>query len=91
MSTNSFHKGTNLWQTQKAKAEFSKLLRDSQEKGDQIITCRDEPVAVLISKKRYDKLMRQEGSLLEFFQKAPLPNVDIPTKRSRDLPREVRI
>jgi prevent-host-death family protein len=87
----SFHKAPSYWQTQKAKAEFSQLLRASQEKGDQIITCRDEPVAVLISKKRYDLLVRQESSLLEFFQKAPLPNVDIPIKRRKDLPREIRI
>lgn len=87
----SFHKGQTYWQTQKAKAEFSQLLRDSQQKGDQIITYRDEPVAVLISKKRYDQLIRQENSLLEFFQKSPLPNVDIPIKRRKDLPRDVTI
>ena len=87
----SFQSSKACWQTQKAKAEFSKLLRASQEKGDQIITYRDKPVAVLISKKRYDQLITQEGSLLEFFQKSPLPNVDIPLKRRKDLPRDVTI
>jgi prevent-host-death family protein len=85
----SFHKSASCWQTQKAKAEFSKLLRASQEKGDQIITCRDEPVAVLVSKRRYDQLVRKESSLLEFFQNAPLPNVDLPAKRRKDLPRQI--
>ena len=84
-------RNTTYWQTQKAKAEFSQLLRDSQKKGDQIITYRDEPVAVLVSKKRYDQLIRQENSLLEFFQKAPLPDVEISIKRRKDLPRKVSI
>jgi len=85
------HRSQTYWQTQKAKAEFSQLLRDSQKKGDQIITCHNEPVAVLISKKRYDQLTRQENSLLEFFQKAPLPDLNIDIKRSKDLPRSVAI
>lgn len=78
------------WPTQKAKTEFSRLLRDSQHRGDQIITTHNEPVAVLISKKRYDQLVRKENSgrknsLLDFFQKAPLPDVDIPIERNKDL------
>lgn len=85
------HGGETYWQTQKAKAKFSQLLRDSQKKGDQIITYRNEPVAVLISKKRYDQLIRQESSLLDFFRKAHLPDVDISVKRSNDLPRDVTI
>ncbi len=84
-------RGQTYWQTQKAKAEFSQLLRDSQKKGDQIITYHNQPVAVLISKKRYDQLTRQESSLLEFFQKAPLPDLNIEIKRSKDLPRDVAI
>lgn len=85
------YSGETYWQTQKAKAGFSQLLRDAQTKGDQIITYRNEPVAVLISKKRYDQLMRQESSLLDFFRKAPLPDVDIDIKRNKDLPRDVAI
>jgi prevent-host-death family protein len=85
------HSSETYWQTQRAKAEFSQLLRDSQQKGDQIITYRNEPVAVLISKKRYDQLVRQESSLLDFFRKAPLPDVDIHIKRNKDLPRDVKI
>jgi prevent-host-death family protein len=81
----------SYWQTQKAKAEFAKLLRDSQKKGDQIITYRNEPIAVLMSKKRYDQLLRKESSLLEFFKKAPLPDVNINIKRSKDLPRDVAL
>jgi len=87
----SSNRGQTYWQTQKAKAEFSQLLRDSQKRGDQIITYHNQPVAVLISKKRYDQLTRQESSLLEFFQKSPLPDLDIDIKRSKDLPRDIAI
>lgn len=79
---------TQRWQIQDAKAKFSKLI-SSLEKGDQFITYRGEPVAVVISKKRYDELTAPRGSLLDFFKQSPLQEIDIEIERQRDLPREV--
>ena len=78
-----------IWQTQKAKAEFSRLVKEAQEKGDQMISNRQEIVAVLMSKKRYNALTKRPTSLLSFFKKAPLPDVDLEIERAKDIPREV--
>lgn len=76
------------WKSQDAKAEFARLVRAS-EREDQLITNRDEPVAVLVSKKRYDELTKKSGSLIEFFRAAPFPEADIETGRDKSFPREV--
>jgi prevent-host-death family protein len=77
---------SSCWQAKEAKTKFSQLLQDAQKK-DQIITLRDQPIAVLVSKNRYDQLVRKE-SLLEFFQKAPLPEVDIAITRNIELTKD---
>lgn len=78
----------NIWQTQRAKAELSRLLKDA-EKHAQFITNRNEVVVVVISKKIYDELTAPKTSLIEFFKKAPLPDVEIAITRSKETPREI--
>ena len=78
------------WKSQNAKAEFSRLVRESSNQ-DQLITNREEPVAVVVSKKRYDELTKKADSLLDFFRNAPLPEVEIEIERNKDLPREVEL
>ena len=74
------------WKSQDAKAEFSRLVRESSNQ-DQLITNREEPVAVVISKKRYDELTKKADSLLDFFRNANL-NGKIPLVESRLLDAE---
>ncbi len=81
-------RGLPLWKTQDAKAEFARLVREAA-KQDQVITNRDEEVVVVMSKKRYDKLMKKPTSLLEFFKRSPLQEVDLDIERNRDLPRDI--
>ncbi len=78
----------STWQIQEAKAKFSQLLRAVVDQGDQFITFRGEEIAVVISKKRYDELIKPTGSLLDFFKSAPLQDVDLKIERKRDLPRD---
>ena len=82
-------KQKNLWQIQEAKAQFSRVIESACEKGYQIITKKGAPVAVIISKLEFDKMIEPEISLLEFFKAAPFPEFELDIKRSKDLPREV--
>lgn len=77
------------WQIQEAKAEFSRLVKETQEQGDQFITLRGEMVVVMVSKERYEMLTQPASSFLEFFENAPLPDVEIPYVRSQEMPREI--
>ena len=79
----------NKWQLQDAKAHFSHLI-NLAEKGESIgITRRGYEVAVLISKKRYDKLVKRKKGLLNCFLSAPFPDLDLDISRSKELPRNV--
>lgn len=80
-----FSKKENIWQIPEAKAHFSEMISAAQHTGVQIIEENEKPVAVLLSKKDYDKLLRPEKSLLEFFKEAPCPEVDLDLERSKEL------
>lgn len=79
-----------VWRSQDAKAEFSRLVRESNNQ-DQFITNGEQAVAVVISKRRYDELTQRPGALLDFFKNAPLPEVGIGIQRNQDLPKEIDI
>lgn len=89
MSLHSYNQKKNSWQIQEAKTYFSKLINAVESNGLQKITRQGEEVAVIMSKKEYDRLMRPKTSLIEFFANSPLSEIDIDTDRSKDLMREV--
>ncbi len=89
-----FHKDPHTesyWQIQEASAKFSQLMERVKEAGTQVITKRGAPIVVVMSKQRYDELIKPSNSLLDFFEEAPLPEIDLDISRSNDLPREVRL
>jgi antitoxin Phd len=79
----------NTWQIQEAKAKFSEVIEEASRKGYQTITKRGEPIAIIISKREFDKITQSDGSLLEFFMSAPFSDIELDIQRSRDLPREI--
>lgn len=81
----------NVWQIQEAKARFSQLVEDARTKGIQTITKQGEPVAVILSKKEYDKITKPKTSLLDMFKAAPCQDIDLDISRSKELPRDVQL
>lgn len=79
----------NVWQIQEAKAKFSQLVEDANIKGYQTITKQGQPVAVILSKKEFDKITQSKTSLLDFFKAAPYQDTELNIQRSKDLPREL--
>lgn len=79
----------NQWQIQDASAKFSQLVRKVETSGTQFITKRGNSIAVIMSKEKYDELIRPSKSLIDFFAEAPLIDVDLDLSRSIDLPREI--
>ena len=77
------------WQIQEASAKFSQLVEQVKETGPQMITKRGDPIAVVISKERYDELTKPTSSLVDFFKSAPLPEIELDLTRSKDLPRDI--
>lgn len=81
----------NIWQIQEAKAKFSQLIEDANMKGYQTITKQGEPIAVILSKREFDKMTQSKTSFLNFFKAAPCQEVEVNIQRSKDLPREFEL
>jgi antitoxin Phd len=79
----------NIWQIQEAKAKFSQLIEDANMKGYQTITKQGEPVAVILSKREFDKITQSKTSFLNFFKAAPCQEIELNIQRSKDLSREL--
>ena len=79
----------NIWQIQEAKAKFSQVVEEATKRGYQLITKKGEFVAVILSKKEFDKMTKPETTLLDFFKSSPFPEIELDIKRSKDLPREI--
>ncbi len=79
----------DTWQIQEAKAHFSKLINSLELNGLQRITKQGEEVAIVMSKKEYEKLVRPKTTLIEFFENSPLSEIDMDFQRSKDEMREI--
>lgn len=67
------------WQVQEAKSKFSELIETVLTKGPQKITKRGEEIAVVISKKDYEKLQSSSLGFIERILNAP--RVDLSVRR----------
>ncbi len=79
----------NQWQLQEAKNKFSSLVIQAQEIGPQIVTKHGEAAVVVISAEEYNRLVKPEKDLVQFFQDSPLAGEEISFERSREKPREI--
>lgn len=77
------------WQLQEAKAKFSKLVDEALEDGFQTITRNGLPVVVVISQNEFEQYRKPENTLIDFFMKAPFPDVELDIHRDRDVGREI--
>ena len=77
------------WQVQEAKARMSELVKCDQHEP-QDITSHGKSVAVVLSREAFDRLSRQQESLLDFMRRSPLHEADdVVLERDRSLTREV--
>lgn len=78
------------WQVQEAKARFSEVLKEAERSGPQQITSHGRAVAVLLSRREYDRLTGTGESLLTFMQRSPLLGLEeFEVERDPSLTREL--
>jgi prevent-host-death family protein len=78
------------WQLQDAKQKFSKLVRDTLEKGPQVVTRHGEEVVVVISADEFRRLSGKKPSFKEFLLSGPdFEELHLELERIRDLPQPV--
>lgn len=78
------------WQMQTAKARLAEVVKDAQQSGPQEITVYGRPVAVVLSRTDYDRLVETGESLPDLMRRSPLAEAEhIEFPRDRSPGREV--
>lgn len=78
-----------IWQLQEAKNRFSEVVKKALAEGPQTVTRHGEETVIILSKAEYNRLVKSQTSLLEFFRQSPLVGVDLELERDLSLPRAV--
>lgn len=77
------------WQLQDAKNRFSEVVDKAIKDGPQLVTRRGVETVVVVSVEEYRKLTRSTISLVDFFRKSPLRDINVNLDRNKDLGREI--
>ena len=77
------------WQLQEAKAQLSRVVRSSNERGPQEITVHGRTAAVVVSKEEFDRLTRRTPGFIAFLRRSPLVGVNLRVTRDRSRARDV--
>lgn len=80
-----------IWQLQEAKNRFSEVVNKALKEGPQTVTRHGEEIVVILSKAEYNRLLKSQTSLLEFFRQSPLVGIDLDLERDQSLPRDVEL
>jgi antitoxin Phd len=78
-----------IWQLQEAKNRFSEVVNKALEEGPQTVTRHGEEIVVILSKAEYNRLVKSQTSLLEFFRQSPMVGIELDLERNLSLPRDV--
>ncbi len=81
----------HTWQLQKAKAQFSEVIRQASTEGPQAITVRGHDEAIVLSMKDYQKLLGKQPSFLQFIEQSPLKGIDLTVWRDSSKNRSVTL
>ena len=79
------------WQLQEAKNRFSELINRALSEGPQVVTRRGEEVVVVVSKLEYEKIIKAQPDLVEFFRQSPLVGVELDLERDQSPPRDTQL
>lgn len=79
----------DIWQLQEAKNRFSEVVNKALEEGPQTVTRHGEEIVVILSKAEYNRLLKSQTSLLDFFRQSPLVGIELDLERDQSLPRDI--
>jgi len=79
----------DIWQLQEAKNRFSEVVNKALEEGHKTVTRHGEEIVVILSKAEYNRLLKSQTSLLDFFRHSPLVGIELDLERDQSLPRDI--
>jgi antitoxin Phd len=77
------------WQLQDAKSKLSRVVKSARTSGPQFITVHGHEEAVILSINDYKSLLKEKGTLIDFFKSSPLMDVDLSLGRAQDYSRDI--
>ncbi|CAG9932969.1 type II toxin-antitoxin system Phd/YefM family antitoxin [Candidatus Nitrotoga arctica] len=77
------------WQLQKAKGNFSQLIKEAVSGDAQVVTVHGKPTAVIVSAEEYARLTRHRTKLSSALLRPDLAAEDLDISRSRDAGRDI--
>ncbi len=79
------------WQLQKAKGNFSQLIKLAASGDAQIVTVHGKPTAVIVSAEEYARLTRHRTKLSSALLRPDLAAEHLDISRSRDTGRDIEL
>jgi prevent-host-death family protein len=70
------------WKLQEAKTHFSSVVRKAADEGPQIITVHGKPTTIVLSTEEYNRLIKSNTRLTDFFKDSPLHDTDLDLRRN---------
>jgi antitoxin Phd len=81
----------NIWQLQDAKNKFSNLVEKAHHEGPQFVTKHGKKSVVVLSVEEYQKIIKPQSNLVDFFQASPLAGSSLKIKRDKSFSREMEL
>lgn len=79
------------WTVAQAKARFSEMVDRAMTDGPQTITRKGRTAVVVVGAEEWQRKTQRSGNLAEFFAASPLRGSGLRIRRSKDVPRKVRL
>ena len=79
------------WQLQKAKDNFSQLIKGAASGDTQVVTVHGKPTAVIVSAEEYARLTRHRTKLSSALLRPDLAAEDLDISRSHDTGRDIEL
>lgn len=79
------------WTVAQAKARFSEMVDRAMTDGPQTITRKGRTAVVVVGAEEWQRKTQRSGNLAEFFAASPLRSSGLRIRRSKDVPRKVRL
>lgn len=79
------------WTLADAKAHLSEVVESALKKGPQVITRHGRETVVVVAAEEWNRKVRRQGTLADFFAASPLRESGIKIERPQDSPRDLEL
>jgi len=79
------------WPVADAKARFSEMIDRALSEGPQVVTRNGRRTVVVLAVDEWERRVKRQGNLAEFFAASPLRGSQLKISRSRDVPRKLSL